>query len=110
MNYNAFSRGSPETLEWVAPGMALVPWWPKFELGINVYLRVIFTPIVSNKRASWVVHDANAGTFHPVGRGESSTLSGLIAASINSTGRNPVEQDPREMLRKCRVECEAWGR
>lgn len=110
MNYNAFSRGSPATLEWVAPGIAIVPWWPKFELGINVYLRVIFTPIVSNKRASWVIHDANAGTFHPIGRGEMSTLSSLIAASINSSGRNPVEQDPREMLRKCRVECEAWGR
>lgn len=69
MNYNAFSRGSPDTIEWVAPGIAIVPWWPKFELGINVYLRVIFTPIVSNKRASWVIHDANSGTFHPIGRG-----------------------------------------
>lgn len=110
MNYNAFYSNTPDDLEWIAPGVAIVPWWPRFELGVNVYLRIIFTPIVSNKRASWVIHDANAGTFHTIGRGELSTLSTLIATSVNSTGRNPVEQDPREMLRKCRVECDSWGR
>lgn len=110
MNYNAFTKGSPDDLEWVAPGVAIVPWWPKFEVGVNVYARIVFTPIVRNKRASWVIHDADAGTFHPVSTKEMDDVEGLIMTSSSLTGRSPVELDPREMLRRCRVECDPWGR